>query len=269
MSRCDYQNDLKKAGASNTTLNVGGETPIPEYSKLPAGYVYRRNQDGQIMHNEEGLPMTAPAPGTKDAREIEQANEKADKRQDRKAVKMGTTLDSLNLNIAEIENGGLPVTGLAGDARRTMLGRALTGSSAVDFGNRTNQITDAAALAEIGEMKEEGGGVGALTDGERMAIGNAVTALNNSVSAEEYVRAAKAYRKTALDIAFKGKEWTLNDDGTVTVLDPGQGDIPLVAAPQADAAANTPPVPEGAGISQSEWDALWPTLTEGERAAFQ
>ena len=131
-------------------------------------------------------------------------------------MKLGTTLESINLNLDAIENGDLPVTGFWGDMRRTSLGRALTGDSAVDFGNRTNQITDQAALAEVQNMRDNsptGGAVGSLTDDERRAIGNSVTALNNSTSPEEYARAAKAYRELALNIAYGEGTWEIDANG--------------------------------------------------------
>jgi hypothetical protein len=162
--------------------------------------------------------VASPIPGGPAAVEQEQLASKGGKKDAQVKLKLGSTLENISLNIAEIEDGGLPVTGVAGDARRTGLGRALTGDSAVDFANRTNQITDSAALAEIQNMRDNsptGSGVGALTDGERVAIGNAVTAMNSSTSAKEYVRAAKAYQKLALDIAYGEGQWQMDQSGNV------------------------------------------------------
>jgi hypothetical protein len=170
---------------------------------------------------------------------------KTERTQTQGRLKLGTTLESLNLNIAEIEDGGLPVTGIVGDARRTVLGRAITGDSAMDFGNRTNQITDQAALAEVQNMRDNsptGGAVGSLTDSERVAIGNSVTALNNSTSKEEYVRAAKAYRKLALDIAYGDGRWVLGEDGQPVVASSA---TPSATGPQ------TPPRAENASLPPS------------------
>lgn len=150
--------------------------------------------------------------------EAQEAADMAERRETQDQLRMGPTLESLNLNIAEIEDGGMPVTGAFGDFRRTNLGRFLTGSDAVDFGNRTDQITDSAAFAEIQRMRDNsptGGAVGQLTDDERRAIGNSITALNNSTSAEEYLRAARAYRQLALDTAYGEGMWELRPDGSV------------------------------------------------------
>jgi hypothetical protein len=162
--------------------------------------------------------VASPIPGGPAAVEQEQLASKGGKKDAQVKLKLGSTLENISLNIAEIEDGGLPVTGVAGDARRTGLGRALTGDSAVDFANRTNQITDSAALAEVQNMRDNsptGGAVGQLTDDERRAIGNSVTAMNSSTSAKEYVRAAKAYQKLALDIAYGEGQWQMDQSGNV------------------------------------------------------
>jgi hypothetical protein len=162
--------------------------------------------------------VASPIPGGPAAVEQEQLASKGGKKDAQVKLKLGSTLENISLNIAEIEDGGLPVTGVAGDARRTGLGRALTGDSAVDFANRTNQITDSAALAEVQNMRDNsptGGAVGSLTDNERRAIGNSVTAMNSSTSAKEYVRAAKAYQKLALDIAYGEGRWQMDQTGNV------------------------------------------------------
>lgn len=129
-------------------------------------------------------------------------------------LKLGMTLQNIHLNIKEIEDGGLPVTGVGGEARRTWVGRATTGEGAMAFQNRNNQITDAAALDEIQRMRDNsktGGAVGQLTDSERVAIGNSITAMNTAVDDAEYLRAAKAYRELALNLAYGEGNWALNE----------------------------------------------------------
>lgn len=197
------------APTNNITLNTGADTGQYLYGTeggVPAGW---------RVNVETG--EASPIPGGPVATEVDANAQKAERTQTQGALKLGTTLESLNLNIADIEDGGLPVTGAIGDLRRTGFGRALTGDGAVDFGNRSNQITDAAALAEIQNMRDNsptGGAVGSLTDGERVALGNARTAMNASTSGPEYVRAAKAYRKLALDLAYGEGKWELQPDGT-------------------------------------------------------
>ncbi len=205
---------ITQVGGGGTHVNVttGGSEPDPYlYGKdagLPQGWRYDR-QAGRAE----------PIPGGPAAVEAQNLEDKETNKYSSVKLKLGTTLNSIALNLDEIEDGDfLPVTGAVGDFRRTGIGQLLTGSDAVDFGNRTNQITDSAALAEIQNMRDNsptGGAVGQLTDGERVAIGNAVTALNSSTSAEEYTRAAKAYRQLALDLAYGEGSWQMLEDGSV------------------------------------------------------
>jgi Phage tail lysozyme len=202
-------------GGTSVTVDLGGDAGAYLYGTdagVPAGW---------RVHKETG--EASPIPGGPAAVEAEALEDKKDRTKTQAQLKLGTTLESINLNVGEIENGGLPVAGVMGDARRTWIGRALTGDSAVDFDNRTRQITDSAAFAEIQNMRDNsptGGAVGQLTDQERTAIGNAVTALNSSTSSEEYARAAKAYRQLALDLSFGEGRWQLNEDGSVEAVVP-------------------------------------------------
>lgn len=167
-------------------------------------------------------------PGSQLALEAEQTALQGDYAAALSEVKNSNLLEALNLNIKEVQNGGLPVAGAGGDFRRTGIGRAITGGSAVDFENRNAQILDSAALEEIQNMKKAGQGVGQLTEGERVAIGNAVTGLNTSTSADEYERAAKIYRETILNTVFGFGNWKLNEKGEVEPLDGGLSDEDLL-----------------------------------------
>lgn len=240
----------KAGGTPQTNINVNTGDPIDTRPITGAP-----RQDFQRVWDEEAQTFRdVVIPGTETALAMQDAEAKRTNTDTEGQLMMGTTLSSLNLNIAAAEAAEagetLPVTGLAGDARRTNIGRALTGDDAFDFANRTSQITDSAALAEIQRMRDNsptGGAVGALTDGERVAIGNAVTALNSSTSAQEYLRAARAYRDLSLDIAYGDGRWQLNDDGTVSAVG-GPAQI-------------QPP----AEVPQEVWDVMTPE----ERALFQ
>lgn len=231
----------KSSGVTINTGDMGGATA--QIGTIPQGYVAVPDPQSPAGYTMMPIPGGPEDMSEKDARKTEQGQ-----------LKLGTTLESLNLNIAEIENGGLPVTGAMGDFRRTDIGRALTGNNAVDFGNRTAQVTDSAALAEVQNMRDNsptGGAVGSLTDDERRAIGNAVTGINNSTSAEEYLRAAKAFRKLALDLAYGQGTWELDADGQVKLKD---GSVSGSGSPE------TPPAPAGSTPSPQPAAPLPPDL---------
>ena len=229
------------------TINVGPQGPQPITAKPEPGVQ-------RIWDEEAGTFRDSLIPGSKahmsaQAEAIERAQSGAQEAEKNRqqTLKLGTSLTSLNLNIAEIENGGLPVTGVGGALRRTGVGRFFTGEDAMDVQNRTDQITDSAALAEIQRMRDNsptGGAVGALTDGERVAIGNAVTALSTATSDTEYLRAAKAYRKLALDLSYGEGNWRLEGDEVIVTP---QGEAPTVDG-----------VPEG--VDPMDWEFMPPEL---------
>ncbi len=229
------------------TINVGPQGPQPITAKPEPGVQ-------RIWDEEAGTFRDSFIPGSKahmnaQAEAIEQAQSgvKEAEKNRQQTLKLGTSLTSLNLNIAEIENGGLPVTGVGGALRRTGVGRFFTGEDAMDVQNRTDQITDSAALAEIQRMRDNsptGGAAGALTDGERVAIGNAVTALSTATSDTEYLRAAKAYRKLALDLSYGEGNWRLEGDEVIVTP---QGEAPTVDG-----------VPEG--VDPMDWEFMPPEL---------
>lgn len=221
----------RSSGVTINTGDMGGQGM--DWGNPPNDMIWLRDAAGNVITEPDpsgrGVrPVAAPIGGTKAAVDAESAATKRARTSEQSQLKLGTTLESLNLNIKEIEDGGLPVAGAWGDLRRSAPGRIFTGDSAFNFGNRTNQITDSAALAEVQNMRDNsptGGAVGSLTDDERRAIGNAVTALNSSTGSDEYLRAAKAFRTLALDLAYGQGNWDLQADGQVK-LKPGASSAP-------------------------------------------
>lgn len=204
-----------KSGTS-VEVNTGGEPGRYLYAEdagLPKGWRFdTQTQKAEMI------------PGGPDALKSQDVDDKADRTKEQQNLKIGTTLESINLNISEIDNGGMPVTGPMGDLRRTWLGRAVTGSDATDFENRNSQISASAAFNELQNMRDNsptGGAVGQLSDGERVALTASVTALNTAGSAEEYLRAAKSYRKLMLDLAYGEGMWKIDGKGSVTTTQNG------------------------------------------------
>jgi hypothetical protein len=192
-----------------TTVNVGGEgQPTPQLL----------GTSGLVAIPDPSVPQgyrVEPAPGSPLAEERAAAEQKTAERERQTSIRMGTTLENLNLNIQEIENGGLPVTGMAG-----AVGRMFPGSAAADFANRTAQINTRAALDEVQSMRDNsptGGAVGQLTDSEREAIGMAATSMNDASSAPEYMRTAKRFREVMLDVAYGAGKWSIDANGQVQV----------------------------------------------------
>lgn len=174
----DWLSGIRKAGASSVNVNNGTAT-LPEYNKLPAGYVYKRTDEGQIFTDETGTPVAVPIPGS--PAEIE-AMDREDKqnRRAKYAKKSGDViLDDIDRAIDLINTGGiLNGTGFSGvlmqhlprsDARK-MAGflKTIQGISGLD---KVQELRDAsptgAALGQVSnfELETLQGALGTLDQG--------------------------------------------------------------------------------------------------------
>jgi hypothetical protein len=117
------------------------------------------------------------------------------------------------------------VMGNAGHGAYGAIAGRIPGTPQADWRTRNQQITTSAALAEVQNMRDNsptGGAVGQLTDSEREAIAVAASGLNNSQSAQEYIRAAENYRKVMLDTAFGQGSWSIDlKTGDVNLMSGG------------------------------------------------
>lgn len=198
---------------SGTTVNMLGDQ-MPGLGKLTTDYTYIMDpKTGKpTIDPETGLPRAVPVPGSQADAEAQRLAGKAGESARQQRLKMGTTLENLSLNIDDIESGKA-VLGVSGTALRQ-----IPGSGAADFSERTKQITTRAALDEVQNMRDNsptGGAVGSLTDGERIALGVAATSLSNSISPDEYRRAAIGFRSLMLDTAHGAGNWSIDDYGRV------------------------------------------------------
>lgn len=208
---------ITQIGGGGTTINNNMPGAGPELGKLSTdfGYVLDPATGQPRIDPATGLPMAAPVPGSPAAREIATTEEKKSERERQKAIGLGPTLTNIQMNIDEIQDGGLPVTGLFG----AVAGLA-PGTAASDWRVRNEQITTEAALNEVQNMRDNsptGGAVGQLTDSERQALAVAASGLSNAQSKGEYIRAAETYRKTMLDTAYGQGNWSIDDKGQVSL----------------------------------------------------
>ena len=198
---------------SGTTVNMLGDQ-MPGLGKLSTDFTYIMDPTTgkPTIDPETGLPRAVPVPGSKADAEAQMLATKAGERARQQELKMGTTLENLSLNIDDIESGKA-VLGVSGAALRQV-----PGSGAANFSARTKQITTRAALDEVQNMRDNsptGGAVGSLTDGERIALGEAATSLSNSISPDEYRKAAIRFRSLMLDTAHGAGNWSIDDYGRV------------------------------------------------------
>lgn len=203
----DYQQAIARSGS-------GADAAVPLGTK------------GQILVQDPTAPggvRVVNAEGSEAAREAQAAEQEAATLEEKEGetsrqteIRMGTTLENIALNIADVE-AGRPVLGIPG-----AITRMAPGTEASNFSVRNTQITTRAALDEIQNMRDNsptGGAVGQLTDAERQAIGIAATSLSEALSPAEYLRAARRFRKTALDIAHGEGNWKIDQNGRLFVGD--------------------------------------------------
>jgi len=200
-------------GGTNVNVNTGG----PKLGSLSTDYGYVRDPEtgDPVIDPQTGLPTAAPVPGSKAAQEIATANQKASESDRQGGIRRGVTMENIRLNQQEIENGGLPVTGLFGVA-----GAAVPGTPAADFRARNDQVSAASAFAELQAMRDAsptGGAVGQLTDKEREAIAASVSNLQQATSAQEYLRASSALQNLMLDLAHGEGQWHMGDTGEIVL----------------------------------------------------
>jgi len=252
----DWVTQKAQSGATNISNVVNSGDPIdarPMADKPDKGY-QRRWDEEQKTWVDEAIP------GSSSQVDIATQDAKKAERERQKAIGLGPTLTNIQMNIDEIQDGGLPVTGAVGAG----LGK-IPGTSASDWRVRNEQITTEAALNEVQNMRDNsptGGAVGQLTDSERQALAVAASGLSDAQSKDEYVRAAQTYRKTMLDLAYGEGSWTLDDKGDLSF-----GGAEPDAPPAADVDFSSDAAPQGLKLSESDAD-LWTYATPEERQAM-
>lgn len=203
---------MNKGGTTiNNAFNPGGDNPLPQYNKLPAGFVYVRDPDtGQIVISEEGVPKAAAVPGTPEHTKLLEADQKralAQQQGQRNSGivrEMGT--DAINL----IKKGGvrLPVTGLGAE-----LASRWGGSESADMKNILSTLKAKAAFGSLQELRNAsptGGALGAVSEKELLLLQNAYGSLEQSQSADQLARNIQRFVKLHEDIVNYG----INPDGS-------------------------------------------------------
>ncbi len=110
-----------KAGATNVNENTGNTGPaVPAYNELPAGVVYKRDQNGQILIDASGVPTAVPITGGPGALEAEkQAAAEQAAQQLRDASPTGSALGNVSereLNFLQSAIGSPEQAQTSGDA---------------------------------------------------------------------------------------------------------------------------------------------------------
>jgi hypothetical protein len=177
----DYQTAQKKAGA--TTIHNNAQPNVPEYNKLPAGYVYKRDTNGQILIDENGIPMAAPIAGGPAALEAEKAANAAKVKKESTARSGNVVLEDIDRALEGLEEGILPTSGPVGGALSNV-----PGTQAYDVGQLIETIKANSGFDRLQAMRDSsptGGALGAINQSEMGLLQAAMGNLSQSQSADQ------------------------------------------------------------------------------------
>lgn len=179
----DWQTAQKKAGA--TTINNNSQPTIPDYNKLPSGYVYKRDQQGNVLIDENGIPMAAPiAGGPEDPTKF---NEKKAANEAQKATVARQAIADIKGKLSQGGMFNLPEVGVVG-SRLADMG---LNQEAVDVKRKLETLQSVVSFDRLQQMREAsptGGALGAVSERELALLQSSMGALSNDMSEEELIK---------------------------------------------------------------------------------
>lgn len=176
----DFVQGNKKAGANNTVINNAGDpVSVPSYNKLPAGWVYKRDEGGQIVVDENGAPTAIPINGGP-----------ADtSKQDQ--IKLDNTKRSGDVVVEDIDrvlsmanDGGLPTSGAFGSLLSHVPGTDAHDASKLLKTIKANVGFD--RLQQMRDASKTGGALGAINQTEMDLLNSALGSLEQSQSKDQF-----------------------------------------------------------------------------------
>lgn len=145
----DYQTALKRAGASNNNITVGGK-----YGTIPSGY--------RLVEGPEGATME-PVPGSPAAMEAEQAANQQNMREGQKSAQSDLVSGTINNVLNTLRTSDMPLTGWAS------LASGIPGTPQHDLAQKLSTIEANIGFDKLQAMREAsptGGALGAVSGRE-------------------------------------------------------------------------------------------------------
>lgn len=206
-SYLDYQTQLAEARRAQNTVNVstGNPNELAGLNKLPAGYTYLYDQNGQVRRDQRGVPMVAPLPGTEEAQTREEAAQKkglADEQAARQADVVLDTIKEIRGITEKTSWFDLPETGVIGDR----LGRWGINQEAVDVRNKVNTLEAAIGFDRLDAMRAAsptGGALGQVTERELALLSATLGSLKTSTSPEQFEKTLQRVERQYSEIMRK------------------------------------------------------------------
>ena len=182
-----YQIDMKKAGATNNTVTVGGG---PDMGKLSTDYGYVLDPaTGQPKIDPlTGLPTAAPVPGSPAATEAALAADKSRMRNEA-AVKTAEIVTGKIQEARDILNQSSAFNPATGFGAETASG--IGGTNAANMKATTDTIVASIAFDKLQAMRESsptGGALGNVSDTEMGLLSAAIASLSQTQSPEQFAK---------------------------------------------------------------------------------
>lgn len=209
-----YQTDIKKAGATQNNISVGGDAAIPDYPKAPAGYMYVRDPvTGQVDLNDQGIAQMAPIVGGPEdtSKQDAVARENTSRSGD-------VVIEDIDRVLAMANDGGLPTSGGVGG----FLSK-IPGTDAHNTGKLLETIKANVGFDRLQQMRDAsktGGALGAINQTEMGLLTSALGSLEQSQSKEQFEHNLNRLRSIYMEIVH-GPQQTGGAGPQVGVVEDG------------------------------------------------
>jgi|GEM_PF-2171065 len=249
-------------GGTNVTVNNNpAGSPMPGLSKLGEGMTYLYNPDGTVKMDEQGVPLSAPIPGTDTARDRENEARSRAAAQEQRQKYADVVLTDIGRAKSNLTGGrAQPITGMAGSIAAQVPGSEATDTRALVETVKANIGFD--RLQEMRDASPTGGALGQVTERELATLQAVLGNLEFNQSKEQLLANLTRLEETYLDIVHGRGNWSRGEDGNIAFggrtaqsSDNAAGDF--------DVNSDTPPP----FLSREDAE-LWPYGTPEERAAI-
>ena len=171
----------KKAGAQ--IINVGPQGQ--QFGNPPKDTAWQRNELGEVVIDNRGIPVALPIRGTNLFRQQEKSSGQKEKSGDEVVVTGGVVLGNIDRIRNKIENSVLPTTGLGGQMLRN-----IGGTAALDVSKLIDPIQASIGFDRLQRMREAsptGGALGQVSERELDLLMATLSSLDQAQSEEQFL----------------------------------------------------------------------------------
>jgi hypothetical protein len=204
----DYQQDLRKSGATNVSVGPNGE----EYGDPGAGLVWQRGADGKVALDERGAPIAIPFQGGKAYADMMKAEAAGAAKDENKETKAGIVVEDVDRALALIKKDPFWTTGIMGQWLSN-----LGGTPATDVKRLTETVKANAGFNELQAMRDSspsGAALGAITERELLFLQSVIGSLEQDQRSDQLIFNLDRVKRAFLDIVHGPGNW--DDSGEQT-----------------------------------------------------